>query len=459
MYHVGRTSKGLGESPCKLADDVRKMQRDDDPLEARRTPIPGPASQQFAKLLAASENRGVTYLDEEYPVFWESASGATVTDADGNRYLDLTAAFGVAAVGHGNPQVVAAVRRQAETLLHGMGDVHPTGVRARLLERLADLTPGDLGHGYLGANGADAIEFARKTAFLATGRPETIAFHGAYHGLSYGALELCGIERFRAPFAAQLATTTLLPYPGWQASGEAVLDAVEQSLLASRRIGAICIEPIAGRAGTRIPPPGFLAGLRRIADAHRVLLIFDEIYTGFGRTGAWFVASAEGVVPDLLCLGKALGGGLPLSAVLGRPEAMAAWPRSQGEALHTATFLGNPLACAAALATLDELERAALPARAAQLGVWLADRLDALARDLSERLQRPCTVRGRGMMWALDLGDARLARRSVYAALQRGLIVLQQGVDGDCIALTPPLTISERQLERALTLLEEAILS
>ena len=170
-------------------------------FEALVTEIPGPRSRALAADLARYEAPGVTYLGPDFPVFWERASGALIVDVDGNRYLDLTSAFGVAATGHSNPRVVAAVTAQAARLVHGMGDVHPTEVRTRLLRRLAELAPGDLCKTYLATSGAEAVEFALKTALLATGKPRVLAYHGAYHGLSLGALEVVGIDKFRAPFA------------------------------------------------------------------------------------------------------------------------------------------------------------------------------------------------------------------------------------------------------------------
>lgn len=429
------------------------------PLEELKTAVPGPNSLEYARLLADFEAREVTYLSPVFPVFWDSAAGAIVTDADGNRFLDLSSAFGVAALGHNHPKVVEAVAAQAGRLLHGMGDVHPTSVRAQLLARLAVLTPGALRHGYLGLNGGDAVEFARKTALLTTGKPGSIHYSGAYHGLSYGTLEIAGLPRFREPFAAQLAAvSTELPYPaaGTTTLAEAVAQ-VETALAADPRIGMIIIEPIAGRAGTLVPVPGYLPALRRLAQAHGAVLVFDEIYTGFGRTGSWFACEDEGAIPDILCLGKALGGGMPLSAAIGTVDVMNAWPASRGEALHTATFLGSPPACAAALAVLRELERLALPQRAHELGERLGHTLRSLGARIAAKSQLKPQVRGRGFMWALDLGDAEIAIRAVTQALAMGLIVLPQGASGSAIAITPPLTIAHRQLDRALSLLESAI--
>ena len=428
-------------------------------LEAIVTEIPGSRSLDLAVTLATCESQGVTYLAEDFPVFWERAEGVLVTDVDGNRFIDCTAAFGVAAVGHGNPQVVDAVSRQARKLMHGMGDVHPSAVRATYLARLSERAPGNLDRCFLGTNGADAIEFALKTALLRTQRPGVLYFEGGYHGLSYGTLEVAGIDRFRVPFLSQLRNENIrLPYPTDTVGMEAALAGIENVLQTNPHIGAILIEPIAGRAGTLIPAAGVLPGLRKLADRFDVVLIFDEIYTGFGRTGTWFACDSENVVPDILCLGKAIAGGFPLSAAVGNEATFGAWPRSTGEAIHTSTYLGNPMACAAGHAVLDEIETHNLVERAVQMGEWFGVRLAELAHRLCEETDLSIIVRGRGMMWALDLGNEDIAVRSTVHALHAGLIVLPQGTACTAIALTPPLVITKEQLTRALALLEGAIL-
>ncbi|HZX68325.1 MAG TPA: aspartate aminotransferase family protein [Candidatus Elarobacter sp.] len=422
-------------------------------LESIVTAVPGPRSHALAVELARYEARGVTYLAGDYPVFWERASGATVTDVDGNRYLDLTSAFGVAATGHTNPRVAAAIAAQATQLIHGMGDVHPPEVRTRLLARLAALAPGDLGKTYLATSGAEAIEFALKTALLATGKPHAIAYRGAYHGLTLGALEVGGIDAFRAPFAPLVADhATLLDYPGADASVNDALAAVRDALAHDPQIGALVIEPVQGRGGVIVPPDGFLRGVRALCDEWNVVLILDEIYTGFGRTGAMFACERAGVVPDLLCVGKALAGGVPLAATIGTPRVMDAWPISRGEALHTSTFLGNPVACAAALANLDEIERLDVIGRVRAREAWLAERLRALAALPGVR-----DVRGIGFFWAVEFDSAAFANHVVVGGLARGVILLQSGPTGTSITIAPPLTIEDAQLDRALDLFARSI--
>jgi 4-aminobutyrate aminotransferase/(S)-3-amino-2-methylpropionate transaminase len=422
-------------------------------VEAIFTPIPGPRSRELSALVSRYEARGVTYVGDDYPVAWAEAHGALVTDVDGNRYLDLTAAFGVAAVGHTNPRVRDAIVGQAQRLIHGMGDVHPPAVKARLLERLAAIAPGDCSKTYFGSNGGDAIEFALKTAYLATGRPRALAFLGAYHGLSLGALPVAGIARFREPFAPLIeAHTSWLPFPGAGDSLDATLTDIERAFEEDPEIGAVVLEPIQGRGGVIVPPDGFLRGVRELCDRFAAVMILDEIYTGFGRTGPMFACEREHVIPDMLCIGKALAGGVPLSAAIGRPAVVDAWPASDGEALHTSTFLGNPLACAAALAVLDEFEETPLLASVARRAPWMRETLGAL-----QRHPIVIEVRGLGMLWAIEFPDAATANRVVRAGLQRGVILLQSGVEGTSITLAPPLTIEDDQLARAIALFDASI--
>lgn len=408
--------------------------------------VSGSRSRGLRARLAALESRNVTDLSEDVAIFWDSGSRATVTDAEGRRYLDLTAAFGVASVGHANPSVAAAVAEQAERLPHGMGDVHPTEVRVRLLERLAQVVPAGLDAFFLATTGSEAVEAAMKTAVLATGYTRFASYAGAYHGLSLGALSLCGIERFRAPFSAMLPEQPLLlQFPRAESSLEDALMTARATLAARPGIAALFLEPIQARAGCIVPPPGYLRGLRAICNDLGILLVFDEIYTGFGRTGDWFASQHDGVIPDLLCIGKAMGGGFPVSALAGSTRVMRSWPPSRGEALHTSTYLGNPTACAAAIATIDEIERLGLAARAQRMGEELAERFLAMAE-----IRGVTAVRGRGLMWGVELRDAALARAVTAAALQRGIIVLQSGIRGEVLSITPPIVIGRDELERAL---------
>jgi 4-aminobutyrate aminotransferase-like enzyme len=427
---------------------------------------PGPESRRLAATLREHESPNVTYLADDFPVFWREALGANVLDVDGNVYIDLTAGFGVAASGHRNPRVTAAIESQLSQLAHGMGDVHPPEIKATLLERLAEIAPGDLSQSILASSGSEAVEAALKTARLASGRPGVLYFTGAYHGLTYGALAVTDGEFFKGSFEDQLGIpATRVPYPDpfrphpdLAGRGEltgATLEVAAEELDADDRIGAIIVEPVLGRGGIVVPPDGFLLGLREECDRRGIVLIFDEVFTGFGRTGRWFACQHEDVIPDIMCLGKALTGALPFSACIGRPEVMAAWPPSDGESFHTSTFLGHPLGCAAALAQIDEIEERGLVERSAQLGASLLERLE----EFRSRFPFVGDARGRGLLAALELvldretraPDPERAARVVGEALRDGLILLAG--DG-VLELYPPLTISAEQLEFALTALE-----
>ncbi len=412
------------------------------------TRIPGPRSIGLAARLAAVESRNVTALEPTAPIFWERAAGSNVWDVDGNRYFDLTAGFGVASTGHAHPRVVGAVVDQSERLLHALGDVQPADSKVALLEALARLYPGGApARGVLGSSGSDAVEAALKTALLATGRPGVVAFEGAYHGLSLGALDTTWRPLFRDPFGARLPGTT-----AFARFGDAG-DVQRAAAGCSAPVGAVLVEPIQGRGGERIPPDGFLRELRAVCDAAGWLLIADEVYTGIGRTGRWFACDHEDVVPDLLCVAKGLASGMPISACLGRSEVMDAWPVSGGEALHTQTFLGHPPGCAAALACLAVIEEEKLIERAAATGVR------ALAR-LRERLARHggvVDVRGRGLLLAIECDRPERAARACAQALERGVIALLSGDDGRTISITPPLPIEAEILELALDILVETI--
>ena len=415
-------------------------------LPALQTPIPGPRSLEAAARLRRVESRNVTYLDAEFPVFWARAEGVNVWDVDGNRFLDWTSAFGVAGLGHTNPAVRDALIAQAGALLHGMGDVHPTPLKAELCERLSALTFERWGAGggkvILGNSGFEAVEAALKTALLHSGKPGVIAFQGAYHGLGYGALEVAGTPYFREPFRAQLKEfAALLPFPkGPFADLESLRAEIEQTL-AAREIGAILVEPIQGRGGEIVPPPGFLPMLRAICDAHHILLLLDEIYTGFNRTGALFACEHSGVIPDVICLGKGLTSGFPLSACVGRAEVMDAWPESMGEALHTSTFLGNPLGCAMALASLEQHAQPELAARVRERGERVKAALQAL------RAPHVVDLRGEGLLIGLELDlDGAATNDLVKCALRDGLILLQSGPAGNVLAFTPPFAISDEEI-------------
>lgn len=417
-------------------------------LPELKTEVPGPRSRALAQRLRAVESRNVTFIAPDFPVFWERGQGANIWDVDGNRYVDLTSGFGVAAAGYSPPWLRDALVTQADRLTHGMGDVHPTSLKVELCEALARVTFGRWGAGaarvVLGSAGFEAVEAALKTAYLATGRSRVLAFEGGYHGLGFGAVAVTGWERFRSPFRPQLADLArFIPYPR-RAEELPVVEAAAREVLGAGDVGAILVEPAQGRGGDIFPPPGFLTMLRRLADEHGAVLIFDEIYTGFFRTGRWWACEHEGVVPDMICLGKALTGALPVSACVGRATVMDAWPPSDGEALHTSTFLGAPLGMAAAMASLRYWESmdAEQVVREREAG-WCR----ALAPLEGRRGVRE--IRGRGLMWGIELEAPGAAAALMAPALREGWIILGGGPDGRVLSLSPSVAVTEEEAEQA----------
>jgi 4-aminobutyrate aminotransferase-like enzyme len=419
------------------------------------------------KLLRMYESRNVLFAepDGSWPIVWERARGVHVWDADNRKYLDLTAAFGVAAAGHANQNVVKAGQAQMARLLHAMGDVHPHALKAVLACELSHLTferwNKTTGKVVFSNSGFEAVETALKTAVLATGKGGIIAFTGGYHGLGYGSLNATHREFFREPFGSQLRKFGhFATYP----TKEDELPALEsqlRKLFRRQAIGAMVVEPVQGRGGIRVPPRGFLPLLRRLCDEQGALLILDEVYTGFARTGKWFACEHSGVTPDLICLGKALTGGFPLSVCVGSKEVMdRAWPASEGEAIHTSTFLGHPVGCAMALAQIQEIRRLKLVERSRELGQFLSSRLSRIKTNPQRVIG---AARGLGLMAGLELAlpDGRpatqIALESVKTLLHRGYIFLPEGDHSNVIGFTPPLTITEKQLSDAVGALTEVL--
>ncbi len=434
-------------------------------LSGRELPLirsqpPGPASAALGARLHRVESRNVTFVADHWPVFWAEAVGANVLDVDGNVFVDLTSAFGVALLGHASPPVRAALRAGA-TLIHGMGDIHPPAPKLELLERLASFSPWADAKVILSTGGSEAVEGALKTGALASGRPGVLAFEGAYHGLTAGSLSATPRSHFRAPFENQLyGGVAFAPFPDPMRDptpdGSDALDAVRAALIDGAPngdpIGTIIIEPVQARGGARIPPDGFLAKLSKLARAHDTLVIADEIMTGMGRCGAPLASPSLGLDPDLVVVGKALGGGMPISACIAPARVMDAWPASDGEAMHTSTFLGHPLSCTAACAVLDVIQSDDIPARALELGKTLLGGL----RDRLHGVPGVGDVRGLGLLLGIEFVDEDggpahgRGARVAEAALPEGLILLPGGDHGHVLELTPPVTLTEAQVEHAI---------
>ncbi len=409
--------------------------------------VPGPVGSKWIDVLAEHECPAITARRArraertgvgQDPVVWERALGSNVWDPDGNRYVDLTGGFGVCSAGHANPFVMDRVRAQLGTLVHGLGDAFPGRVRIELSRKLAELLPGDLSQVIFASGGAEAVDAALKTAVIATGRSRVVAFEAGYHGLTLGVLPVSHYRPgFRAPFAGVTGDfVTFLPY------GEPVVldDGADAP-------AAVLVEAIQGRGGERTPPRGWFAALRAECDRVGALVIVDEIFTGFGRTGELFASGTslmDGVVPDLVTLGKGMTSGFPLSACVGTADVMGRWGHSDGESLHTSTFLGHPVGCAAALAVIDLFEEHGLLARAAALG----DLMGSTLADLG-------TVRGRGAMRGLVIeGDTMALCRRLLA---KGYLALPSGMDGEVLALSPPLTMTAAQWRGAVAAIRECL--
>ena len=433
-------------------------------------------NRQWLDVLRDYESRNIVFVERNgsWPIVWERARDVFVWDANGKKYLDLTAAFGVAAAGHANPRVVKAGQKQMARLLHAMGDVHPSARKAELACELSRITferwnktpdarrqpAATTGKVIFGNSGFEAVEAALKTALLATGKQGVVAFTGAYHGLGYGALNATHREFFRGPFHSQLREFGhFVQFPA-KSGDVSAIEWIIRRLFRREWIGAILVEPVQGRGGIRVPPKEFLPMLRKVCSELGAILILDEIYTGFGRTGTWFACEHSQVVPDLICLGKALAGGFPLSACVGRADLMdAAWPASRGEAIHTTTFLGHPVGCAMALAQIKEIEKRDLAGRSVELGEYLLERLSDL--DFPSSVLASC--RGLGLMAGIELrlADGRpatnIVMRAIKTMLRRGFILLPEGEHGNVISFTPPLTITRAQLAKAVKTLAEVL--
>ena len=369
------------------------------------------------------------------------AAGSTVWDTGGRAYLDLLAGMGVANVGHTHPEVVAAVRAQLERHLHVMvyGELVQEA-QVRLAERLAALLPPPLGVVYFTSSGAEAIEGALKTARKHTGRRRLVAFAGGFHGDTFGALSVGGNALYRAPFEPLLPDVDLLPFDDTRALG-----AIDE------RTAAVVVEPVQAEGGVRIPSADFLPALRARCDATGALLVLDEVVTGFGRTGRLFAHEHAGVVPDLLVLAKALGGGLPLGAFVGAPAVMATLSRDPPLA-HVTTFGGHPVSCAAGLAALGVLLRDDLPGRAATLGAWLRARLGGLVGRGGL-----VAVRGVGLLLGLEFGAAADCARFAGRALEQGLILGWTLHHDRVIRLAPPLVLTDAEADEAVRRIEAAL--
>jgi 4-aminobutyrate aminotransferase/(S)-3-amino-2-methylpropionate transaminase len=425
------------------------------------TAVPGPRS---AEILARKEQVVAEPLSVYVPVVAAEGQGATLTDVDGNTFIDFTGGVGCLAVGHAHPRVVAAIQEQAQLFAHTDFTVVPYEVYVELAERLCALAPISAPTKAAFFNsGAEAIENAVKFARAYTKRPALIAFEGGFHGRTLLALTLTSkTHPYKAglgPFAPEVYRTPFANDYRGPTAGEA-LAALERALVtqvAAEQVAAIVIEPIQGEGGFVVAPPDFMAGVRGLCDEHGILLVVDEVQSGFGRTGELFAIEHYGVEPDLMVVAKSIAGGLPLSGVIGRAEVMDA-PDDSGVG---GTYVGNPVAQAAALAVLDVIEDEGLVARASAIG----DVLRAHMLAWQERFPQIGDVRGLGAMLAIELvrdplsrdPAPELATAVAEHAMAHGLLLLKSGLQGNCIRVLCPLVISDAELEEALVVWEGAL--
>jgi 4-aminobutyrate aminotransferase / (S)-3-amino-2-methylpropionate transaminase / 5-aminovalerate transaminase len=426
-----------------------------------RTEIPGPRSRE---ILERERHAVARPLIVHEPIVADRARGATITDVDGNTFVDFVGGVGVANVGHNHPRVVAAIVEQAERFLHTDFTVVPYEGYVELAERLGSLAPisGETRCAFFNA-GAEAVENAVKLARLYTKRQAVIAFEGAFHGRTWLALTMTSkthpYKKGLGPFVPEVYRT---PYPnryrGPDAAGAlAALERLFTTHVSPDHVAAIVFEPQQGEGGFIPAPPDFVTGLREICDRHGIVLVADEVQTGFGRTARMFAMEHFDVEPDLMIVAKSIAGGLPLSGVIGRAEVMD----DPHYGAIGGTFIGNPVALAAACAVLDVFAEEQLVARAEILGDTVRARMLAW----QSRWPQIGDVRGLGAMLAIELVEdpgtkqpaPDLTEAVIDEALRRGLLLLKAGVSGNCIRVLCPLTTSESELDDGLRAWEDAL--
>jgi 4-aminobutyrate aminotransferase-like enzyme len=414
------------------------------------------ASDDVRERIRAVEGTGMRTFWEPEPVVWARTEGCHVWDADGRAYLDLYAGFAVANVGYCHPRVTEAIQRQAGVMTH-CPSAAPSEVRADLYARLAAIAPPALDRVLLAITGAMANEMAVQLARAVTGRRNVITFSGTYPGRTVGALRWAGKRAYREQFGVA-AEAHFVPYPDpyrspWDDPGQTVLALLEQALTdpasGVEPPACVLIEPIQGNGGVVVPPDGFLRGLRELCDRTGTVLVFDEIQCGFGRSGRLWASEHEGVVPDLMTVGKGIGGGLALAALFGRAELMTTW---EPDAV-TSTFLANALNAAAGCAAIDVLRDEGLVERSAQLGARALERL----RDELAESSAVGDVRGRGLFVGIELADAQLAGQAKRALREKGVLVGLGGRQGNVLILAPPLVIEQDVLDVGLDAIVEAL--
>lgn len=411
------------------------------------TALPGPKA---AELIERDERYSSPSYTRDYPLVVKRGLGSVVEDVDGNRFLDFAAGIAVCATGHCNPKVVAAVEAQARSLMHICGSDFYYPPMVELMERLCKLVPGDGEKKvFLTNSGAEAVEAAMKLSRFHSDRKWIIGFYGSFHGRTMGALSLtCSKARQRAGFGPLIPMIAHVPY----GDAAAIESQLFRHMMNPNEVAAIFVEAVQGEGGYLVPDANFLPDLRALCDRHNILLVCDEVQSGMGRTGKWFAYEHFGVVPDITLVAKGLASGMPLGAVIARDEIMNWPPGAQGS-----TFGGNPVCCAAALATIELVESGYM-ANAAKLG----ERLRRSLGELDAKHKSLANARGLGLMCAIDVvnrrtckGDPKLREKILLEAFHRGLVLLPCGET--TIRVCPPLCINETQLDVGLRLFDEAV--
>src|SRR5215210_7735800 len=425
-----------------------------------RTEIPGPRSRE---IIERKERVVADPLSLTFPIVIDRGEGATLTDVDGNTFIDFTGGVGCLNVGHSNARVVEAAQEQLERFSHTDFTIVPYEVYVTLAERLCELAPIPNAKAAFFNAGTEAVENAIKFARSHTKRPAVIAFEGAFHGRTLLSLSMTSkTHPYKAglgPFAPEVYR---VPFPNDYRGPSAAdaLAALERTLItqvAAENVAAIVVEPVQGEGGFVVAPPEFLEGVRRLCDEHEIVLVVDEVQTGFGRTGRLFAIEHYGVEPDLITVAKSIAMGLPLSGVIGRAEIMDA----PDDSAIGGTYVGNPVAQAAALAVLDVIGEEDLCARASFLGDTMRARMEAWR----QRFPQIGDVRGLGAMLAIELvedpatkePDADLATAVVEEAARNGLLLLKSGIYSNCIRVLAPLTLTDAELDEALSVWDDAL--
>jgi 4-aminobutyrate aminotransferase len=425
----------------------------------------------FAELASRHERMLAPIFAQDWPNLpVVRAEGVYLYGLDGKRYMDFMSGFGVANVGHNHPRIVAAAREQMEKQIHGPIGIVLHEPVLRLAEMLPEILPGAMDMFFFGNSGAEAVEGTIKLARNVTRKPGIIAFTGGFHGRTYGAASLTASKAiYRTALEPFLPSVYHVPYADTYHSShpdnpsqcvEEALSALEtlfRRIIAPSQVAAIIVEPIQGEGGYIVPPKEFLQRLREIATSNGILLIFDEVWTGFGRTGEWFAAKAFDVTPDIMSIAKGIASGFPLGAVCARHELMSRWEPT----VHGTTFGGNPVSCAAAVATIDTIRDEGLVQNSKENGEYLLRRL----RELKAKYSVIGDARGMGLMTAIEFivpGTDRqpnpaAAKKFLSESLSRGVLMYPCGLYGHVARVAPPLIVTREQIDQAINIADQSL--